>query len=73
MQATAEHACVQFHRLAQATRSGCADASGRIGRNFAPERQQETSSLFGALAIILRQSGNGPGVMPAIPKARVSG
>ena len=26
------------------------DAGGRLGRNFAPERQQETVSLFGALA-----------------------
>ena len=26
------------------------DAGGRIGRNFAPERQQENVSLFGALA-----------------------
>ena len=41
---------VQFHPLAQATGPGVADAGGRIGRNFSPERQQESVSLFGALA-----------------------
>ncbi|MDG2452628.1 MAG: transcription-repair coupling factor [Paracoccaceae bacterium] len=49
-QATANHRVVQFHALAQASGPGVADASGRIGRNFAPERQQESISLFGALA-----------------------
>ncbi|WP_390914600.1 transcription-repair coupling factor [Pseudosulfitobacter sp. SM2401] len=41
---------VQFSALPQATGVGVTDASGRIGRNFAPERQQESISLFGALA-----------------------
>ncbi|PZX18501.1 transcription-repair coupling factor (superfamily II helicase) [Palleronia aestuarii] len=41
---------VQFHPLAQASGPGVADAGGRIGRNFSPERQQENVSLFGALA-----------------------
>ncbi|APX24842.1 transcription-repair-coupling factor [Salipiger profundus] len=41
---------VQFHPLAQASGPGVVDAGGRIGRNFAPERQQESLSLFGALA-----------------------
>ncbi|MCH2164255.1 MAG: transcription-repair coupling factor [Marinovum sp.] len=41
---------VQFHPLAQASGPGVVDAGGRIGRNFAPERQQETISLFGSLA-----------------------
>ncbi|KIC33729.1 transcription-repair coupling factor [Leisingera sp. ANG-S5] len=41
---------VQFHPLPQASGPGVADAGGRIGRNFAPERQQENISLFGALA-----------------------
>jgi transcription-repair coupling factor (superfamily II helicase) len=40
----------QFHPLAQASGPGVIDAGGRIGRNFAPERQQEQISLFGALA-----------------------
>ncbi|AVO39369.1 transcription-repair coupling factor [Pukyongiella litopenaei] len=41
---------VQFHPLPQASGPGVVDAGGRIGRNFAPERQQENISLFGALA-----------------------
>jgi transcription-repair coupling factor (superfamily II helicase) len=41
---------VQFHPLPQASGPGVVDAGGRIGRNFAPERQQESISLFGALA-----------------------
>ena len=41
---------IQFHPLPQASGPGVADAGGRIGRNFAPERQQENVSLFGALA-----------------------
>jgi len=41
---------VQFHPLPQASGPGVVDAGGRIGRNFSPERQQESVSLFGALA-----------------------
>jgi transcription-repair coupling factor (superfamily II helicase) len=41
---------VQFAPLPQATGHGVLDAGGRPGRNFAPERQQENLSLFGALA-----------------------
>lgn len=41
---------VQFHPLPQASGPGVVDAGGRIGRNFAPERQQENVSLFGSLA-----------------------
>ncbi|MDE4131743.1 transcription-repair coupling factor [Phaeobacter sp. QD34_3] len=48
--ATADHRTIQFHPLAQASGPGVVDAAGRIGRNFAPERQQENISLFGALA-----------------------
>eukprot|EP00903_Cladosiphon_okamuranus_P020750 g19055.t1 len=44
------HRAVQFHPLPQASGPGVVDAGGRIGRNFAPERQQENISLFGALA-----------------------
>lgn len=40
---------LQFNPLPQATGPGVIDAGGRIGRNFAPERQQENISLFGAL------------------------
>ncbi len=44
------HRVVQFTPLPQATGPGVLDAGARIGRNFAPERQQESVSLFGALA-----------------------
>ncbi len=48
--ATARTRVMQFNPLAQATGPGVIDAGGRIGRTFAPERQQENLSLFGALA-----------------------
>ena len=48
--AVAERRVVQFGALPQATGLGVTDAGGRIGRNFSPERQQESLSLFGALA-----------------------
>ena len=41
---------VQLSPLAQAPGPGVLDSGGRIGRNFAPERQQESISLFGAVA-----------------------
>jgi transcription-repair coupling factor (superfamily II helicase) len=41
---------IQFGALSQATGPNVTDAGGRIGRNFAPERQQESISLFGSLA-----------------------
>ena len=45
---------LRFQALKQATGPGVIDAGGRIGRNFAPERQQEAISLFGALADHIR-------------------
>ncbi|TDE38350.1 transcription-repair coupling factor [Antarcticimicrobium sediminis] len=45
---------LQFNPLPQATGPGVIDAGGRIGRNFAPERQQENISLFSALADHIR-------------------
>ncbi len=48
--ATGAHRTIQFHPLPQASGPGVVDAGGRIGRNFAPERQQESISLFGALS-----------------------
>lgn len=45
---------LQFNPLPQASGPGVIDAGGRIGRNFAPERQQENVSLFGALADHIR-------------------
>lgn len=41
---------ISFKPLPQPTGPNVLDAGGRLGRNFAPERQQETVSLFGALA-----------------------
>jgi transcription-repair coupling factor (superfamily II helicase) len=41
---------LQFVALPQPTGLGMTDAGGRIGRDFAVERQQEKLSLFGALA-----------------------
>ncbi|MEP2715677.1 transcription-repair coupling factor [Pseudophaeobacter sp.] len=48
--AVSGHRRIQLHPLAQASGPGVVDAGGRIGRNFSPERQQESVSLFGALA-----------------------
>lgn len=47
--AIANHRVVQLSPLAKAPGPGVLDAQGRIGRNFAPERQQENISLFSAL------------------------
>ncbi|MGZ2257857.1 transcription-repair coupling factor [Roseobacter sp. A03A-229] len=41
---------LQLAALPQPTGPSVIDAGARIGRNFAPERQQESLSLFGALA-----------------------
>ncbi len=46
---------LQFVALPQATGPGATDAGGRIGRNFSPERQQESVSLFNALADHVRK------------------
>ena len=46
----ADRRVLQFSPLPQASGPGVVDSGGRIGRNFAPERQQESISLFGALA-----------------------
>lgn len=52
---------VSFVALPQPTGPGVTDAGGRIGRNFSPERQQESISLFGALAShIQEKSRQGP-------------
>ena len=49
-------ACCSSAPLPQASGPGVIDAGGRIGRNFAPERQQESISLFGALASHIQQT-----------------
>jgi transcription-repair coupling factor (superfamily II helicase) len=48
--ASQDHRIVQFNPLPQPTGYHVLDAGARIGRNFAPERQQESISLFEALA-----------------------
>ncbi|MEM8576978.1 MAG: transcription-repair coupling factor [Pseudomonadota bacterium] len=48
--ALAARRVLRFAALPQATGPGVLDAGGKIGRNFAPERQQESVSLFAALA-----------------------
>ena len=55
-QALADHRVVQLSPLSQAPGPGVLDAGGRIGRSFAPERQQENVSLFSSLADHLRKS-----------------
>ncbi|RYH03120.1 transcription-repair coupling factor [Salipiger sp. IMCC34102] len=49
-----DHRVLQFAPLPQATGAGVTDAGARPGRNFAPERQSESLSLFGALADHIR-------------------
>ncbi|KAJ56802.1 transcription-repair coupling factor [Actibacterium mucosum KCTC 23349] len=52
--AVADHRVVQLSPLPSASGPGVVDAGGRIGRNFAPERQQEQISLFSALSDHIR-------------------
>ncbi|MFN3846595.1 MAG: transcription-repair coupling factor, partial [Paracoccaceae bacterium] len=52
--AVATHRVVQLSPYAQSPGPGVLDAGGRQGRNFAPERQMESVSLFGALVDHLR-------------------
>jgi transcription-repair coupling factor (superfamily II helicase) len=47
--AVADRRVMQFAPNRQATGPGVIDAGGRIGRNFAPERQAENLNLFAAL------------------------
>ncbi|UWP90283.1 transcription-repair coupling factor [Aliiroseovarius crassostreae] len=54
---------VQFAALPQATGPGVVDGSGRIGRNFAPERQQENVNLFEALTKHIRAKSTTPTVV----------
>jgi transcription-repair coupling factor (superfamily II helicase) len=48
--AVGDRRVLQFNPLKQPTGPGVIDAGGKIGRDFAPERQNEKLSLFGALA-----------------------
>ena len=57
---------LQFNPLPQPVGPGVIDAGGRIGRNFSPERQQESVSLFGAVADHVRARGKaGPVLLAA--------
>ena len=59
--AVAERRVMQFSPYKQATGPGVIDAGGRMGRSFAPERQQENLSLFRALAAHIKErSATGP-------------
>nr|WP_213395045.1 transcription-repair coupling factor [Yoonia sp.] len=59
--AVADRRVMQFSPYKQATGPGVIDAGGRMGRSFAPERQQENLSLFGALAAHIKaRSATGP-------------
>ncbi len=49
-----ERRVVQLAVVSRPTGPGVTDAGGRIGRDFAPERQQENISLFGALSDHIR-------------------
>ena len=48
--AVSGHRVLQFHPLPQPNGPGVIDAGGRLGREFAAERQQESINLFCALA-----------------------
>jgi transcription-repair coupling factor (superfamily II helicase) len=48
--AVAGHRVVQLSPLPQSPGPGVLDAGARVGRSFAPERQQEKVNLFGALS-----------------------
>lgn len=49
-EAIIDHRVLQLNILPQPTGLNTTDAGGKVGRDFAPERQQENISLFGALA-----------------------
>ncbi len=48
--AVANHRVIQLSPLPQSPGPGILDAGARVGRSFAPERQQEKVNLFGALS-----------------------
>ena len=56
---------LQFNPLAQGSGPGVINAGGRIGRSFAPERQQDNISLFGALSDYVKAKRNDSSVVIA--------
>jgi transcription-repair coupling factor (superfamily II helicase) len=63
--ALADRRLVDLRALPQPTGPGVIDAGGRIGRDFAPERQQEKISLFGVLATHIRAKAKDGAVVVA--------
>ena len=62
--AVADRRVLQFSPNKQATGVGVIDAGAKSGRNFSPERQQESISLFGALAVHIKDKmADGPVVI----------
>ena len=55
--ALAEHRQVALSVLPQPTGLNALDAGARLGRNFAPERQNEALSLFGAVSDHIKKMG----------------
>jgi transcription-repair coupling factor (superfamily II helicase) len=53
--ATQGRRVIELAELPRATGPGVLDGGGRIGRNFAPERQQEKINLFSALSDHVRE------------------
>jgi transcription-repair coupling factor (superfamily II helicase) len=65
-EATESRRVIRFTALPQPTGPGVTDAGGRIGRDFAPERQQEKIGLFAALAAHVKtRAAKGPVVIAA--------
>ncbi len=54
--ALSEHRVIQLSPLPQSPGPGVVDAGGRLGRSFAPERQQENVSLFKSLSDHLQKT-----------------
>jgi transcription-repair coupling factor (superfamily II helicase) len=52
--AVENHRVISLAALPQATGLNTLDAGGRIGRNFSPERQQDSVNLFEALALHIK-------------------
>ncbi|MEL7026433.1 MAG: transcription-repair coupling factor [Pseudomonadota bacterium] len=63
--ALGERRVLQLVQLPQPTGPSAIDAGGRVGRDFAPERQQESISLFGALARHIKDKSSGGPVVIA--------
>ncbi|MDQ7069929.1 MAG: transcription-repair coupling factor [Rhodobacterales bacterium] len=60
---------LQLSPLPKATGPGVIDAGGRIGRNFAPERQQENTNLFKSLVEYIKvKMADGPVVVASYSK-----